>query len=196
MHPRLALLEMAIAREAGERDLHLSAFDQCNSLLHTAESARVAMQSSDTVRPCLTAGSSDPVKVQVKPLATILAALPDGLEVAFLKVDAQGSDLSIVISAGPFLRRVRLLQVEVHDLPKEHPYLPYRGQPCKEEVIQELAEQGFLLEACREQVAEYHEQDCLFVRADLVASESSVGKAMSVGTHRWDRPATPGYAVF
>lgn len=204
-HPRLALLEAAVGHpdHSGFAALHLSKAPCCSSLLPLSATSRATHVGAGRnvrrlIQDCLTPASEHDaaaLMVRVVPLAALLRLLPEQQQVALLKLDAQGGDLAAIISAGPELRRVRWLQVEVHDFPKTgDERLPYTGQPSKWDVISELALRGFVLDACRESHPEYHEEDCLFVRSDILAQEARLGAEDVVhGQLRWDRPAQPGH---
>mmetsp|Transcript_53158 Transcript_53158/g.172893 ORF Transcript_53158/g.172893 Transcript_53158/m.172893 type:complete len:195 (-) Transcript_53158:452-1036(-) len=73
--------------------------------------------------------------VPVLSLRDLLQRLP---EVSFLKIDAQGLDLDILLSAEELLDRVREVELEMQDVEVGDPRLLYKGQPTKSEVVQEL----------------------------------------------------------
>lgn len=120
---------------------------------------------------CLTPAADGPISVQVITLASLLGALGVRRQVALLKVDAQGGDLDVIVSAGAELQRVRWLQVEVQDLPRGDPRMLYGPQQySKMEVVKELASRGFILDVCTGNSEEVREEDCIFVRADLLGT--------------------------
>ena len=53
-------------------------------------------------------GNTTQIAVRVETLAAVLTALPDGAAVSLLKVDAQGSDLDILESAGAKAKVIEL----------------------------------------------------------------------------------------
>ncbi len=81
--------------------------------------------------------------------------------VDYLKVDAQGNDLSVVRSAGDRIKDIKKVRMEVQvtDLPV------YEGAGTKDEMLAYMAENGFqLVEA--EQQSHGQEQNLLFCRSD------------------------------
>lgn len=173
-HPRFALLEAAVGEPSatGRASLHRSHFDMCNSLMPLGDGMAHAAHHgfSKFVAECMTPSKLGPVEVQVVSLASILRILPTGMQVSFLKVDAQGGDLAVLRSAGEDLHRVRRLQVEVQDLPHGDPRMLYGvAQPNKQDVIDYLAQHGFVLDFCSPNTEEVKEENCLFVRADLIS---------------------------
>lgn len=193
-HPRLTLLQAAVARipegSVGHTALlHRSQNGVCSSLFALPSDPGLSGRLNWDAG-CFKASEEGPVEVPILPLFDIIALLPAGQEVSLLKIDAQGGDLEVLISAGMQLQRVRYLQVEVTDLPRRHPDLVYgASQPTKEDLIQELGKRGFLLEACNPSVQQLHEENCLFVRADLLEERPSAEMSIiAAGDFRWDRP--------
>eukprot|EP00928_Gymnodinium_smaydae_P025708 TRINITY_DN2039_c1_g1_i1.p1 TRINITY_DN2039_c1_g1~~TRINITY_DN2039_c1_g1_i1.p1 ORF type:complete len:530 (-),score=73.52 TRINITY_DN2039_c1_g1_i1:675-2204(-) len=189
-HPRLALLQAAAGRAgaSGKALFNRAAASDCSSLLPLRSDPEEYSRRKGWNAACFTA-EGDAVEVPVYPLASLLSRLPPAQEVALLKVDAQGTDLRVVQSAGDQLHRVRRIQMEVHDLPSAHPDLPYEGQPVKEEVLRAMMRLGFVLDGCVLTTRAVHEEECLFVRADLLEAppgEDTV--VISAGQHRWDLP--------
>jgi len=196
-HDRLLLLEaaVAVAEKASTAVLHQSRHQGCNSLLPLSQTVNsLTSTSNGALRRCLEqADAADPMTVQIISLAAALRQLLTGHQIAFLKVDAQGGDLDAILSAGSYLQFVRRLQVEVHDFPRGHPRLPYTGQPSKEEIVVALTGRGFILDACRPVSPELNEEDCLFVRADLLLQPAPLSvKDLIQGEIDWDRPKPPG----
>lgn len=190
----LALLEAAAGEKSvGQAPLHRSANGLCSSLLPLQSDPKEFSQAVKLTETCFAPPDDGEKVVQVHVLALeeVLAALPAEQEVAMLKVDAQGHDLAAVRGAGAQLRRVRRIQVELVDLDRGHPLMPYGPeQPSKDEVVIGLLKLGFLLDGCQVNVAQLREENCLFVRKDLIEEEPSddVAAALSGGQLRWDRP--------
>lgn len=199
-HPRLAILQAAVGRtgKSGYATLNLAHADYCNSLKPFSSAARSAhAEASQLIRECLTPDESKVVKVRVVSLADILQLLPSFQEVALLKVDAQGSDLDVITSARSELHRIRRLQIEVFDYLPGDTRLPYKGQASKLEIIKVLSARGFVLDACHETQWQYHEEDCLFVRADILAQQSLPRAEESIhGDFDWNRARLPSSRFF
>jgi len=79
-------------------------------------------------------------------------------KVEFLKIDAQGADLSVVKSAGARLRDIEKVRLEVAIAPS-----PYEGAAQQEEVFDFMNEAGFVLYRRRNQ-SFGQEQNLTFVR--------------------------------
>lgn len=158
---RFWIWPLAAAPEAGMRWLHHSPSQgECSSLLPFNADALIV---AGTER-CTLEGAG--FLVPSLPLAELLAALPQHLELSLLKVDAQGLDLQVALSAGPALRRFRALSLEVQEELAEDPRIRttmrYVGQPTKGEVVAALAREGFRLLNCQMNSDEIGEQDCDF----------------------------------
>lgn len=108
-----------------------------------------------------------PVFVEVVSMEEVLRRIPPDVHVRMLKVDAQGSDLEVVESAGVRLRRVARVQVECQDLPPGHKDLLYVGQPTKRDFIEPFRKAGFVLERCWGNNPLLREENCIFARSDL-----------------------------
>ena len=61
----------------------------------------------------------------------------------FFKVDAHGSDLDVVISAGNYIQNVGRIILGVQDLSAGDALLMYANQPSKEFIISRAEERGF-----------------------------------------------------
>jgi len=80
----------------------------------------------------------DIIVVETKRLDTFL--LENKIEyIDFLKIDTQGSDLSVVMSLGECINKVNLIELEVQNIPL------YEDSPSKEETIEYLKIKGFEL---------------------------------------------------
>ena len=75
------------------------------------------------------------ISVRMLPLAKTITSLQATAVVVLLKVDAQGADLDVLISAGDSLSRVRRVLVEAMDLPRSSTALPYVGMPVKDDFL-------------------------------------------------------------
>lgn len=175
-HPRLAMIVAAAGHPGttGRSLLHRANFTPCNSLRPPRPDARAMatrLGLSTHAANCMAPRDQPPVPVRVVSLASVLARMPPGKDVALLKIDAQGMDLEVVQSAGAELRRVQWLVVEVQDLPAGHELLMYGpAQPAKEDLVKALAARGFCLDSCVTNTAEMREENCLFLRADRLGT--------------------------
>jgi hypothetical protein len=86
------------------------------------------------------------------------------LKVAYLKIDAQGSDLAVVRSAGERLKDIERICLEVQITP-----VPlYRNASQKQEVVEFLTKAGFKLVCCERQSYD-QEENLTFVRPGATA---------------------------
>ncbi|CAE8719478.1 unnamed protein product [Polarella glacialis] len=155
---RFWLFPVAIAAEPDIVLMHVSnGTGYCSSLLPWNDSSVVVVGGSEE---CHTEIGQIPV-LQV-PLAPILSLLP--VEVELLKVDAQGFDFEVVLTAGEFLRRVRRVQLELQAVDPGDRRLRYAGQKTKGEIIPRMAGLGFRLENCVIVSQIINEEDCIFAR--------------------------------
>jgi FkbM family methyltransferase len=147
------VLPMAVSETNGCADFHVNGFDAASSLLPFVpeglarwEGGGVLMQ--ETVIP-----------VPTIRLDTFLNTF--GIkEVTFLKVDAQGSDLAVIRSAGERLRDIERISLEV-----QITAIPlYRGASRKEDVLTFLRGAGFRLVGTEPQ-SFGQEENLDFVRA-------------------------------
>lgn len=112
--------------------------------------------------------------VSMIPLSDILHRLPESIVDVELKVDVQGYDLQVVLSAGAELKRVSRLTIEVQDLPPEDPRVRYVGQRSRADIEAALRDHGYEIQHCEpynEQSAFIKETDCHFVRTPSVGAE-------------------------
>ncbi len=77
-------------------------------------------------------------------LESILKLVPSYLDIEFLKVDTQGSDLEVVQSCGEQIQRIRKIMIEVQRWSERIPAL-YEGQSGYDEAVCWLESQGFAL---------------------------------------------------
>lgn len=81
--------------------------------------------------------------------------------VDYLKVDAQGNDLSVVRSAGDRIKDIKKVRMEVQvaDVPV------YEGAGTKDNILEYMSENGFLLVEAPQQ-SHGQEENLLFCRSD------------------------------
>ena len=85
------------------------------------------------------------VRVPVLPFEAILLALPQHIEVEMVKIDAQGADLSVLLSARSQVHRIREVLLEAQDLPVNDPDMLYGGPLVSnvQGIVQKMQELGF-----------------------------------------------------
>jgi FkbM family methyltransferase len=150
--PNYFVLPVAIAETDGCADFHLNDFAAASSLL--------PLNLKD-----LTPEDARQLRVnQVRKVPTLrldtLMNIADIDTVEFLKIDAQGMDLSVLKSAGDRLKDIAKITLEVWTAP--HPQ--YVGVPSKEEVVKYLQDRGFVLTGTQVQT-EGREENLTFARA-------------------------------
>eukprot|EP00906_Rhabdomonas_costata_P003255 RCo004984 len=115
--PRFRFIPAAVGPSSGYANLTLAHFPECSTI------AKARVNASVKVYIC-TGGSGFRV-VPVVRLQEVLSLFPPSLPVTLLKVDAQGEDLGVVLSCGTELKRVQRVQLELQELPMNHPYKMY-----------------------------------------------------------------------
>jgi FkbM family methyltransferase len=150
--PNYVVLPVAIAETDGCAEFYVNASEMSSSLLPINEQAKTSWVGvaelkveSKTIVPTLR-------------LDTLMNML--GIEkVDFLKIDAQGMDLSVLRSAGSRLKDIEKIQMEV-----ETASVPfYIGSPTKTEVLEFLDLAGFMLVSTQKQTQD-QEENLTFVR--------------------------------
>lgn len=153
---RIWLLPLAVAEESGLAALHTTELGGCSSLCSLKGDALWTPS-------MLECGREIGVNIVMQmPLSSIIRHLP--FDVDYLKVDAQGADLEVVLSAGDSISRVPRIKIEVQHVEPGDLTLRYTGQRTKREVIDRLADLGFVLHTCVPVVREIREEDCSFLR--------------------------------
>ncbi len=104
----LVALPVALFLERGAMDFHVNAAEATSSL----EISQKTSEDIDRLTRTVEVRS-----VPVLRLEDVLSAIPDRLDIEYLKVDVQGVDLQVVKSGGEQLRRVGRVRVEVERLP-------------------------------------------------------------------------------
>jgi len=169
VHPRLVMIPAAVshlaaAEHGGRRTLPFNFF---LPNLHTPLSSLYELAPGMKERMLKLGGKLGVEKISVHAvtLEEILQRLPPHLTVSLLKIDAQGADLSVVLSAGSHLGRIKRIQLECQDLPIGHEDLVYAGMPTKGEIVDELRRRHFMLERCWDNTPWSKEQNCMFAQA-------------------------------
>jgi|SRR5271165_846203 len=150
--PNVIVIPMAIAEKDGSADFHINAFEQSSSLLPMNEQALQTWVGLEKLKV------DSVVTVPTIRLDTFMDLM--GINtVDFLKIDTQGTDLSVVRSAGSRLRDVAKITLEVEVAPTHL----YSGAPSKDEVVRFLDEAGFALVGVESQT-HGQEENLTFVR--------------------------------
>ncbi len=150
--PNVVVIPMAAAEKDGTAEFHLNAFEMSSSLLPMDPDAVRSWVGGEVLK------EERRVIVPTIRLDTFMD-LAGIKEVDFLKVDAQGTDLSVVKSAGSRLRDIAKIVLEVSVAPKP----VYIGEPSKDEVVEFLGSAGFQLAATEKQ-SHNQEENLTFVR--------------------------------
>jgi FkbM family methyltransferase len=107
------------------------------------------------------------VEVPVLRLSDILLHIGDDVSIEYLKSDAQGADLLVVVGAGDSLRRIRAVTVECQDLSSpSDARVFYKGACLVSDLVLYMASQGFSHHECVMQNAQLAEHNCHFGRSD------------------------------
>ena len=135
-HQRGIIMPWAISGTRGSARFNLAPVDGCSSLLEP---------NSDQKWAPWCKGVPEIRSVPTIPLEEVLRMLPDGIDVEYLKIDAQGMDVMVVESAGSEASRIRRVTIEtVTD--REDCGLLYLGQPRCSDAVNRLQRIGFMLE--------------------------------------------------
>lgn len=177
--PNFVVLPMAVGERDGTMDFYLNSFDAASSLLPLH--AEGLSQLKGELR--IVAERAVPV--------TRLDSFMDAAgisKVHYLKVDAQGADLSVVRSAGHRLKDIDRIEMEVRVTP-----IPvYVGSATKDEVLEFMERAEFDLVDCSEQT-EGQEQNLAFHRRGApLWTPAASGPALAAALPRGEK--VPGAA--
>jgi FkbM family methyltransferase len=133
---RVKCYQLAISEEDGRTNFNCHTHYEYSSLLSIDTD-------SEFVKKC---NEIDPgfeeiydiIEVETKRLDTFLIQNKI-THIDFLKIDTQGSDLSVVKSLGESIRKVDLIELEVQNISL------YKNSPSKEETVEYLNSKGFKL---------------------------------------------------
>lgn len=146
------VLPMAVAEADGTAELHVNAFEAASSLLAFNEHARQSWIGGNKLKV------QSKVAVPTIRLDTFMKLMKiERLD--FLKIDAQGMDLSVVKSAGERLQDIGKITLEVDITPERL----YAGAPSKDEVVAFLRQAGFSVVATETQ-SQGQEENVTFIR--------------------------------
>lgn len=126
--PNWETRNIALGEKAGTARINVSENLASSSLLPASEDLALAAPEARTV------GQET---VQVVRLDEVLTSLPRDARRILLKLDVQGSEKSVLESAGPELSRLHAIQAEVALVPS------YLGQATWDEMIEMLKGRGF-----------------------------------------------------
>lgn len=132
--PNFVVIPVAVAEQNGCADFHINSNEASSSLLHLDPRGVEHWIGGDQLRVV------SKVTVPTIRLDTFmnLAAID---KVDFLKVDAQGADLSVVRSAGKRIKDIRKITLETAVTPLRC----YVGAPSKDELVDHMIRSGFAL---------------------------------------------------
>jgi FkbM family methyltransferase len=151
--PNFVIIPMAVAEYDGCGDFYINAFDAASSLIPFNPEGLQRWIGWEQLRV------ERKVSVPVIRLDTFMSLLRIP-QIDFLKIDAQGADLSVIKSAGKRLTDIRLISLEVATTP-----IPlYVGAPKKDEIVEYLENARFVLVDSEEQ-SYGQEQNLTFVQA-------------------------------
>ena len=153
--PNFIVIPMAVAESDGQAQFHVNTYDGASSMLQMDEDVRRAWIGGETLQ------AEAHVTVPTIRLDTFMN-LFNIASVDFLKVDAQGTDLAVIRSAGSRLRDIGRITLEV-DL---SPAPLYRGAASKGEVLEFMSSAGFRLVSAEKQT-HGQEENLTFARYDL-----------------------------
>eukprot|EP00439_Symbiodinium_sp_Y106_P027926 s2359_g3.t1 len=180
-HRRALVLPYAVSTCDGPTaTFHVAPIDGCSSLRapasdfkrHNRDETRYTKSWPKWVEENCTA-LAEHRDVPCISLAKVLAEWLAGRPIARMKIDAQGSDLDVVKSAGPYLKQLLFVVMETQGT-FEAPL--YEGQASCDQVQAEMRALGFILAdtrslpACNRTGAlpyPFHEEDIAFVRREL-----------------------------
>ena len=145
-------LPMAVAETDGFAEFHINRFDDASSLLTMNEESRRTWVGGDILQHERT------ITVPTIRLDTFMN-LFSIQKVDFLKVDAQGTDLAVLRSAGSRLHDVDRITMEVDVSPQTL----YCGAHSRSEAMEFLREAGFELVEAQKQTYD-QEENLTFVR--------------------------------
>ena len=150
------VLPLAVTERNAYTDFNLTVKDACSSVLPIVAYSRRTSAELDWHM----GGGLDIVRsIQVPSIRLdTFMTWAETEKVEFLKIDAQGADLSVVKSAGARLRDIEKVRLEVAIAPS-----PYEGAEQQEEVFDFMNEAGFVLYRRRNQ-SFGQEQNLTFVR--------------------------------
>jgi len=144
-------LPMAVASHDGTADLHINAYEGASSLLKLDPAVAERWIGGGELSEIRT------VQVPTIRLDTFMDAASIA-HVDYLKVDTQGADLDVLMSAGERLSDISRLTIEV----TVGDYKPYLGAPDRKAVMSFLEERGFRLVATQSQT-HWQEENLTFV---------------------------------
>ncbi len=151
--PNYVVCPMAVSITNGIATFHVNRFRAASSLLRMDEQTRSEWIAGDLL------SEESTVLVPTTRLDTFMEKA--GIqEIEFLKIDAQGADYDVVVSAGDRLRQIEKITMEVAVTPRQL----YRGASSKDDVIRFMMSRGFELTEASSQ-SDGQEENLTFLRA-------------------------------
>jgi len=149
---RLVIFPTAVSSEVGRTTFHLSDNPYCGSLNEVPGGLDPSLvnhpdpEVSDVMKACWGSLKKENVKeVSTVTLASILRRIPKHIRVKYVKIDAQGQDYKVLLSAGEEMSRIEYVRFEMQVDP-----LPGRKMvadiPSYAEVASKMKEWGFVHE--------------------------------------------------
>jgi FkbM family methyltransferase len=154
------VLPLAVAEQNGSAAFHVNRYDGASSLLPFVPEGLARWIRGGEL------AVTETVTVPTMRLDTFLDGAGIG-RVHYLKIDAQGTDLAVIRSAGERLRDIDRISLEVQTTPFEL----YRGASRKEDVLEFLAAAGFELVEVEAQSFD-QEENLTFVRRETAPLRS------------------------
>jgi len=99
------------------------------------------------------------IPVTVIPLKMVLQHLP---YVSYMKIDAQGVDMEVIMSSGDKITKIKEVEIETQDLPLGDEKMIVQGQPNKDQLKAAMENRGFVLKKCTPNNAVLREENCIF----------------------------------
>lgn len=155
VNQRLVVLPSAVSSEVGHAKIRLADNPYCSSLNSIPGGLDPTLVNSadrevrDVMASCW--GSLEKAQVKEVPtvtLASILARIPDHIRVKYLKIDAQGQDFKVLLSAGEEMSRIEYVRFEIQDDPPQGRKM-VADTPSYAEVESKMKDFGFVHEAGR-----------------------------------------------
>ena len=137
---RAVVLPYAVGSSEDYADFHVAKTDGCSSMLPINNSMKKWSGDGSRFMSGVCGSEAATRRVPVISLRTILGWFPNH-KIAFVKIDAQGYDLHVALSAGDAISRIEWLELEITGN-KWH--LPYVGAEKCSDVMAQLAAVGFI----------------------------------------------------
>jgi len=176
---RLVVFPSAVSSEVGYATFHLARNPYCGSLNTVPGGLDPTLLNHpdkdvrDVMKSCW--GSLDEGQTKVVPtvtLASIISRIPDHIRIKYMKIDAQGQDFKILMSAGEQISRIEYVRFEMQNDPPPGRKM-VQDIPSYADVVSKMTELKFVHEspsACNFDKFSSNfskaimEQECIFCR--------------------------------